>query len=61
MPGYAVVFSHLALDVRPEGFNAVNMVMASDKLLTMVNPVMFVAGIDQAVITAPFVSVDIAL
>ena len=37
------------------------MIMAADKLLTVIDAMMFVAGIDQAVITAPFVSIDIAL
>jgi len=36
-------------------------VEASDKLLAVIDAMMFVVGIDQAVITAPFVSIDIAL
>ena len=61
MPGYAIMLPHLSFDVRPEGFNAVNVVMASDKLLAVIDAMMFVAGKDQTIVTAPFVSIDIAL
>ncbi len=61
MSGYAVMLPHLSFDVRPKGFNAVNMVVVPDKLLGMVDSGMLVTLKDKTVITAPFVSIDIAL
>ena len=56
---YAIVFSHFSFDERPERFDAVDMVMVSDKFFGMVDSVMLVAGEHQTVITLPFVGVDI--
>lgn len=53
------MFSHFSFDVRPERFDAVDMVMVSDKFFGMVDSVMFVSGEYQTVITFPFVGVDI--
>ena len=55
----AIVFTHLAFHITPETFNPIDVIVAFGEFLAVINAVMFVSGIDQAVIATPFVSIDI--
>jgi len=59
MPGNTVVFSHFALDVRPEALDAVDVVVAGHKLLAVVNAMMLVARQHQTVVAVPLIGVEV--
>jgi len=52
---------HFPLDVAPERFNAVNVVVVPCEFLAVIDPSVPVTPVYQAVIAAPFIRVDVRL
>jgi len=59
VPSDAVMLTHFAFHVGPERFNTVDVVMVLNKLLRVIDAMMFVAREHQAVVATPLVGIDV--